>query len=53
VNLVDENREKIEAIILTDEEIKAAIYEAKKKKYFHEKNFPYWNEQEKKKWKKN
>jgi len=46
---VDENREKIEAIVHTDSEIKEAIFEAKKKKYFHEKSFHYWNEQEKKK----
>jgi hypothetical protein len=52
LKLINENRLKIEAIVLTDEEVKAAIFEAKKKKYFHEKNFPYWDEQEKKKWKK-
>jgi len=31
-----------ESIELTEEEIKAAIYEAKKKKYFHEKHKEYW-----------
>lgn len=34
---------------LTEEEIKEAIYQGKKKKYFHEKNKAYWQEQENKK----
>ncbi len=32
----------IEKIELTEEEIKAAIYEAKVKKWFHEKSKDYW-----------
>ena len=35
-----------ESIELTEEETKAAILEAKKKKYFHEKHREYWQEQE-------
>lgn len=36
-----------EAIELTDDEVKEAILEGKKKKYFHEKHSEYWIEQEK------
>ena len=35
-----------DAIELTEEELKAAILEGKKKKYFHEKNKDYWEKQE-------
>jgi hypothetical protein len=35
-----------EKVELTEEEIKAAILEGKKKKYFHEKNKGYWEAQE-------
>lgn len=38
----DTNKEKIKAIVLTPEELEAAIYEGKVKKYFHEKNKHYW-----------
>jgi hypothetical protein len=31
---------------LTDEEIKAAIFEAKKKKFFSQKHENYWNERD-------
>lgn len=34
---------------LTEDEVKAAIYEGKKKKYFAEKHANYWKEQEAKK----
>jgi cytochrome b subunit of formate dehydrogenase len=40
------------SIELTPEEIKEALYEGKKKKYFREKHAPYWQEQEKPKSKK-
>jgi hypothetical protein len=33
-------------IELTPEEIEAALYEGKKKKYFHEKSKEYWQERE-------
>jgi hypothetical protein len=36
-------------IELTPEEVEAALLEARKRKYFHEKNKSYWEEQEKKK----
>lgn len=38
-----------ESIELTDEELKAAILEGKKKKYFKEQHKDYWIEAEKKK----
>jgi hypothetical protein len=38
-----------ESIELTEEEIKAAIYEGKKRKYFHERNKDYWQSIESKK----
>ena len=34
-------------IELTEDELKAAILEGKKKKYFHERNKEYWEAQEK------
>lgn len=40
------NESFYEHIILTEEEIKAAIIEAKVKKYFHEKHKDYWESQE-------
>lgn len=46
------NESFYEHIILTEEEIKAAIIEAKVKKYFHEKHKEYWQEKESKKIKK-
>lgn len=36
-------------IELTDEELKAAVMEGKKKKYFHERSKQYWENQEVKK----
>lgn len=45
-------RQQIEAITLTPEELAAAILEGKIKKYHGEKNAPYWDEQEKRKPKK-
>lgn len=42
----DTNKEKIKAIVLNDEEREAAYFEGQKKKYFHEKFKPYWDEQE-------
>lgn len=44
--IIEFNREKIEQIQLSEEEVKEAIWERKVKKYFHEKNKHYWNEQE-------
>ena len=35
-----------ESVELTEEEIKAALLEGKKKKWFHEKNKEYWDNQE-------
>lgn len=35
-----------ESIILTEEEVREAIIEGKKKKYFREKNREYWIEKE-------
>lgn len=32
----------IESVVLTEEELKEAITEAKKKKYFHNKHKDYW-----------
>ena len=43
---LSENKVKIEKIVLTDEEIKEAIFEGKKRKYFHVKHKPYWDEQQ-------
>jgi len=34
----------IEQVVLTDEEVKEAIIEAKKRKYFKEKHKDYWND---------
>jgi hypothetical protein len=36
-----------ESIVLTDQEIKDALLEGKKCKYFREKSKEYWEEQEK------
>jgi len=36
-------------IELTPQEVEAALLEARKKKYFHEKHKSYWEEQEKNK----
>lgn len=41
-----------DSVELTEEETKAAILEAKKKKYFHEKHKDYWEAFESKKGKK-
>jgi hypothetical protein len=38
-----------ENIVLTEEELKEAIREGKRKKYFREKNADYWRELEEKK----
>lgn len=40
--VLQSRKAEIEAIELTEEEIKAAIQEAKIKKWFHLKNEPYW-----------
>lgn len=42
----DTNKEKIKAVVLTEEEIELAIIEGKTKKYFHERNKPYWDRAE-------
>jgi hypothetical protein len=47
MTILEQNREKIEKIVLTEQEIKEAIFEAKKKKFFHVEHEAYWNEQEK------
>jgi hypothetical protein len=39
-------REFYEPIVLTEEEIKEAIFEAKIKKHFREQNKEYWESQE-------
>ncbi len=46
MKIVSNNKELIEAIQLTEEEVREAIREAKLKKYFHLKSKDYWNEQE-------
>lgn len=38
--------EEIDSIVLTDEEVKEAIRQAKIKKYHHEKHAPYWLERD-------
>ena len=40
------NKAEIEAIELTEDEMKAAIQEAKIKKWYHIKNNPYWLKKE-------
>lgn len=45
--IVEQNQAKIEMVILNEEETKAALFEGKKKKYFHVKHEAYWIEQEK------
>jgi hypothetical protein len=40
------NAEIIEAIVLSEEEIKEAITEGKRKKFFKERNKEHWNESE-------
>jgi hypothetical protein len=40
------NREQIERVVLTEEEIKDSIWEGKVKKYFKEKHADYWIEKE-------
>jgi len=44
--IVELNRQKIEQIILSEDEMTAAIWEGKVKKYFREKHKDYWDEQE-------
>lgn len=39
-------REQIVAVQLTPEEQEAAIWEGKRKKFFHEKHKDYWQQQE-------
>jgi hypothetical protein len=41
-------QEEIENIVLTEEELKAAILEGKRKKWNHERTKEYWEEQESK-----
>jgi len=42
MNIKERNAALIEAVELTEEELKEAITEAKKKKYFHNKHKDYW-----------
>ena len=44
--VIQSNAALIEAIELTEDEIKAAILEGKRKKYFKLKHEDYWKEQE-------
>ncbi len=47
MKLLSYNREQIQKVELTPEELEAAIWEGKIKKYFKEKHKHYWDEQEK------
>jgi hypothetical protein len=40
------NREQIERVVLTEEEIKNAMWEGKVKKYFKDKHAEHWIEKE-------
>lgn len=44
--ICDRNHKSIQAIILTDEEQDAAIFEGKRKKLFKENNAEYWHNKE-------
>jgi hypothetical protein len=45
---IQQTREEVEKVILTDQEKEEAILEGKKKKYFKEKHGQYWDEKESK-----
>ncbi len=46
MNSKDYSTPDYSTVKLTDEEIKAAIFEAQKEKFFREKHAPYWEKQE-------
>lgn len=46
MTIKERNALLIESVVLTEEELKEAITEGKRKKYFKEKHKTYWHDQE-------